>query len=79
MEKIQNCPNNAFDCGVGCGLIIMSEAILEIMEHFKDDSERKRVLVEFKNVLHSNVHERHLEHMNTRYEWKKTLDKLIKH
>jgi len=77
MEKIQNCPNNTFDCGVGCGLVIMSEAVIEIMKKVKKDDERIKIINEFLEQLHGTVHERHLEHMNQRYEWKEMLNKIF--
>lgn len=77
MEKVQNCPNNTFDCGVGCGLIIMANATLEILEKIKDDKTRKKAVVEFRRRLHGTIHEKHLEHMDNRYIWQDILDKII--
>lgn len=77
MEKVTNCPNNAFDCGVGCGLIIMAEAIIEILEKIKDDKKRVETIINYRRMLHGSIHEKHLEHMEERYNWKEVLSELL--
>jgi len=78
MDKITNCPNNTFDCGVSCGLYIAVEGILEVMEKFEDDDKRIELLTLFKNSLREDIEEKHLEHMDQRYGWKKHLEKVLK-
>ena len=78
MEKIQNCPNNTFDCGFSCGLFVMLQGILKILEKNKDINQQKQILEKFVKILHNEISEKHMEHMNQRYNWEKTLDDLLK-
>lgn len=77
MKKIQNCPNNAFDCGVACGSVITLQAFLKILEKIKDDKKRIEIIKKFDNELHMLISEKHLEHMNERYDWEKILKNLL--
>jgi len=77
MEKIQNCPNNTFDCGFSCGLFVMSEAILKILKKIENPEKQKQILNTFICTLHKEINEKHIEHMNERYNWEKTLNNLL--
>lgn len=77
MKKVENCPNSAFDCGVACGMVISTEAILKIFNKVKDDEERIRIVTKFNSRLNKNIGEKHLGHMNERYEWETILDDLL--
>ena len=78
MKKIDNCPNNTFDCGVSCGLSIMTQAILRILDRIDDTKKQKEILQYFLCQLHEQVNEKHIEHMNERYGWEKILEKIMK-
>ena len=78
MDKITNCPNNTFDCGVACGIYIMTEAILQTLRKINEKDKQVECICKFSKDLQSDVMEKHLEHMNIRYDWKKNIDKIIK-
>ena len=78
MEKITNCPNNTFDCGFGCGLTIATDAVIKVMKKIDDTEKVIKIIKKFSQELHSQVDEKHMEHMNERYQWEKLLDGLLK-
>lgn len=77
MDKPLNCPNNVFDCGVACGMNIAVQAGLKVLSLVKEDDTRVRVMNEFLVQMHGNISEKHLEHMNSRYDWEDLIDKLL--
>jgi len=78
MEKIRNCPNNTFDCGFCCGLSVMAQGIIKILEKNKDLEKQKQILDDFVHALHEDISEKHMEHMNQRYNWEEILTDLLK-
>lgn len=78
MDKISNCPNNVFDCGVSCGLNIMTEAVLKILKEYKEPIKIKENIIAFNVKMHNEITEKHVEHMNARYQWEKILDDSFK-
>ena len=78
MEKIQNCPNNPFDCGMMCGISVGYQSILEILEKEKNMEKAMTVFGEFIRALHEDISKNHLEHINEKYRWEEILEKVLK-
>jgi len=77
MNKIENCPNNTFDCGVMCGLGIGFQSAVKIIEKFKDKNKQIEILSSFITEMHQNLSSKHLEHLDDKYKWKTLLNKYL--
>jgi len=56
----------------------MLQGILKILEKNKEKQKQIQTLQEFEHVLQKDIHEKHMEHMNQRYNWEKILEDLLK-
>ena len=78
MEKTINCPNNSFDCGVSCGLTIALEVVRRIMKNEKNPQKQITLFEKFFNIINNDIHEKHLEHLNEKYQWENILNEVLK-